>query len=121
MRNSSGGRRGEGIYLTMKYQEAVEFLEKLNRPRVDLAIRKDFSLTPEIFGHQLLVKGIYIHGRAFADESKVLSQLEWAMIVYNETDFQKVKAPEDFLLFHIRDLQEFPYITAIKAPKPDIP
>lgn len=103
----------------MKYIDAVEFLKKLHRPRVDLAIRKDLSESPEIFGHVLLVKGLYIFGRHLISDSVELSRIECDVILYNETDAKKIQAPEGCLLFRMRDLQEFPYIAAVKAHKPE--
>lgn len=101
----------------MRYDDAVAFLQGLQKPWVSLAIRKDLSLEPELFGRELRIKGLYIHGRANAEPSRVLSGLECDVILLNETDPQKITVPRDYVLFRMRDLQEFPYLALVKVHK----
>ncbi|RJP21775.1 MAG: hypothetical protein C4527_22950 [Candidatus Omnitrophota bacterium] len=98
----------------LNYSEKLELLNKLHAPRVYLGIKKDFSLSLEIFGHELLIRGLFIWGRALTEDSRKLSTMDCDVILYNETDIQKVSPPPGFLLFRIRDLQEFPYVAAVR-------
>ncbi|MEW6239163.1 MAG: hypothetical protein AB1656_27590 [Candidatus Omnitrophota bacterium] len=98
----------------MKREEQAAFFKNLRRPRIDLGLKLDLSQQPEIFGHVLKVRGLYIWGHIFTAESHTLSELECDVILYNETDAAKVEAPEGFLVFRLHDLQEFPYIAAVR-------
>ena len=98
----------------MKREEITAFLYGLHKLRVDLGLKLDLSRQPEIFGHVLKVRGLYIWGHTFTEESHTLSELECDVILYNETDAAKIEAPEGFLLFRLHDLQEFPYIAAVR-------
>ncbi len=100
---------------TVNYEEKVSLVNKIHVPRTYLGIKKDLSQSPEIFGHELLVRGLYIWGRAFTENSRKLSEIECDMILFNETDPLKVSAPEGYTLFRIRDLQEFPYVAAVRV------
>ncbi len=102
----------------MTYEEKVNFLKQtLTKRPYYLGIKKDLSRSPEIFGHELRMRGLYIHGRALTETSKILSSIECDVILYNETNPQKVSPPEGYDLFRIKDLQEFPYIAAIRIHK----
>ncbi len=101
----------------MNYEEQAAFLKSLNQPRRFLGIKKDLSLEPGLFGRQLSVKGLYLWGHVFSEESQLLSRLECDVILYNETDKQKVQAPEGYDVFRIRDLQEFIYVAAVRVHK----
>ncbi|MBI1390288.1 MAG: hypothetical protein GC154_17750 [bacterium] len=88
----------------------------LNRPRLQLGLNLDLSTRPELFGRVLLLKGLYIYGRALSEESKQLGELEVETVIYNETDPAKVIPPENGAVFRLRDQQEFPYLCAIIIP-----
>ncbi len=97
------------------FDEKVAFLKSLNQPRIDLGLKRDLSLDPQLFGRNLLVKGLYIWGRALSEKSLTLAQIECNVILYNETDREKVIVPEGYLLFRLHDLQEFPYLAAVRV------
>lgn len=104
----------------MKYDDQLVFLQSLDRPRMCFGIRIDLSRHPEWFGRLLQVEGLYIYGRAKSPESLKLSSLKMEIVLFNETDRTKINLPEDFHhSFQIRDLQEFPYIAAVRPIKPE--
>lgn len=80
-----------------------------------LGIKRDLSLTPELFGKQLIVTGLFIWDRAKTENSLILSKIACDVILYNETAFDKVNPPPGYEVFQIRDLQEFPYVCAVKV------
>jgi len=98
----------------VKWEDQAAFLKGLRSPRLDLGLKLDLAQQPEIFGHVLKVQGLFIWGHAFTEESHILSELECDVILFNETDASKVEAPEGYWLFRLRDLQEFPYIAAVR-------
>ena len=101
----------------MKYEEMVAFLQSLADDKTTLGLGKDLSLTPEIFNHKLRVKGLYIWGYAKTAESLALVGIEWEMILFNETNRECVECPEGYVLFRVRDFQEFPYLAAVRPIK----
>jgi len=98
----------------LNYAEQIAFLKSLCRPRVALGIKMDLSLSPELFGHELLVKGLFLWGRALTEESLLLSACGCDVILFNEFNPERVSCPEGYDLFQIRDLQEFPYLAAVR-------
>lgn len=80
-----------------------------------LGIKRDLSLTPEWFGKTLKITGLFIWDRAKTETSITLSKIEFDVILYNETAADKVIPPPGFEVFQIRDLQEFPYICAVRV------
>jgi hypothetical protein len=103
----------------MNYSDAVPFLRSLNRPRIDLGINLDLSLSPTLFERTLRIKGLYIYGRALTVNSQKLAQIECDVILYNETDPNKIPFPEGWQIFRIRDLQEFAYAALVRVHFPD--
>lgn len=99
----------------MNFEEKIEFFETEVIKHRTLGIKRDLSLTPELFGKTLKIRGLFIWERAKIPVSLTLSTIECDVILYNETAVDKVKPPPDYLLFHIRDLQEFPYVCAVKV------
>ena len=80
-----------------------------------LGIKRDLSLTPELFEKTLKVTGLFIWDRAKTETSLTLSQIECDVILYNETAADKVKPLPGYEVFQIRDLQEFPYLCAVRV------
>lgn len=99
----------------MNLEEKIEFFATEVTKYTTLGIKRDLSLTPELFGKTLKVKGLFIWERAKIPVSLKLAGIECDVILYNETAVDKVKPPPDYSLFHIRDLQEFPYVCAVKV------
>lgn len=92
----------------------MEIFSEVKRRRLNLGLRRDLSLQPDLFGHQLQLKGLYIWGRALSHESRILAETDFNAILFNETDPAKVEAGEGYQLFTLRDLQEFPYLIALR-------
>ncbi len=99
----------------MDGEKQAEFLRSLWLKKTHLGLKKDLSLTPEIFGHELLVTGLYIWGRAGSRDSIVLASIPCDIVLYNETDSSQIAPPSEYLLFRLHDLQEFPYTAAVRT------
>jgi len=90
-------------------------MRNLNAGRYTLGIRKDLSKEPELFGKPLRIKGLYVWGRLKSITSLAIQNMEFDIILHNETDPKNVPPPKDYMVFKIKDLQEFPYIAWVKA------
>jgi hypothetical protein len=99
----------------LNVEEQIAFFKTEVTKHMTLGIKRDLSLTPELFGKTLKVKGLFIWERAKIQVSLTLSTIECDVILYNETAADKVKPPLGYELFHIRDLQEFPYVCAVRV------
>lgn len=98
----------------MSPEDPDALLARLKSRRAELAIHKDLSEAPEWFGRELKIRGLYVWGRAFGDESRALSEVELLAILYNETLWERVSPPEGYALFRLRDLNDVAYFAAVK-------
>lgn len=89
-------------------------LTSLQSRHLHLALRRDLSKEPKIFGHTLRIKGLYLWNRAQSPESLIISQNEWEVILFNETDPQRIPHLEGYYFFRLYDLQEFLYCALIR-------
>lgn len=101
----------------MDYSEISNYFNQLNRGRFALGLREDLSLHPDWFGRELEITGLFVWGRAQNEISKRLAAIKFDVILFNETNPQSVEVPEGFLLFRFYDLQEFPYLAAVRVHK----
>lgn len=101
-----------------QYDDMNRLLKSLHDRQSQLAIKKDLSKEPDIFKTPLRLSGVYLYGRAFSETSKRLSTLELDMIIFNKIRLEEIIPPEGYLVFRLRDLQEFPYSAAVRVPPP---
>lgn len=99
----------------MNHEEKETFLKALVKKYMTLGIKLDLSCSPELFGKELRIKGLFVWGRVKQPESIQLANIECDIIIYNQTAMDKVHPPMDYHIFQLRDLQEFPYIAAVKV------
>lgn len=102
----------------MKYDEQVDFLKRLQNPRLILGFPNDLSKHPEWFGKPIRVRGLHIHTKAYSADSKTLGALEVELILYNETFKENVSVPEGFMRVRVCDDQGFVYQAAFRIPPP---
>ncbi len=99
----------------MDDSEITAYFAQLYRRRFALGIREDLSLHPDWFGRELEITGLFIWSRAQNELSQRLATVKFDVILYNETNPQAVQVPEGYLLFRLYDLQEFPYLAAVRV------
>ncbi|MFH1742801.1 MAG: hypothetical protein ABIH23_27670 [bacterium] len=88
-------------------------LERLQAQGRILFIRRELAKTPEIFGRNLLLRGLSILGGAFTSECQRLSSQQFRACLYYERRPDEVTQPEDMVLFQIEDLGEQRYVIAL--------
>lgn len=90
-------------------------LQKLFDGTYQIMMGRDLSKEPEIFGRNLVVRGLFIYKLSSIWMSEFLSPIPFDAIVYNEIDLNKVVIPAGYIKVRLRDLQEFPYTAALRV------
>jgi hypothetical protein len=94
----------------------VEDLKDLRNRGCVLVIRRELAQTPEIFGRNLLLRGLAILGALYTPESEQLSQQLFRARIYNKRSPSQVtlsEEDEEMILFPIEDLGEQRYVIAL--------
>lgn len=90
-------------------------LQKLYDGTHQLMMGRDLSKEPELFGHRLTVRGLFVYKLAHSWFSQFILPIPFDVILYNEIDMDAVHVPDGYIKVRLRDLQEFPYTAAIQA------
>lgn len=91
-------------------------LDDLGRLRAQgriLFIRHDLAQTPDIFGRNLLLRGLTILSAMFTPESRRLAAQRFRARLYDQRIPDTVTPPEGMVVFPLEDLSEQRYVIAI--------
>ena len=97
----------------------LDDLEHLRAQGRILFIRRDLGETPEIFGRNLLLRGLTILRAIFTPESHQLSAQQFRARLYDQRVPDLVAPPEGMVAFPLEDAAEQRYVIAI-APAEDL-
>lgn len=91
----------------------LDDLEHLRAQGRILFIRRELAQTPEIFGRNLLLRGLSILGTIFTTESQKLSAQQFRARIYDQRMPELVTPPEGMVVFPLEDVAEQRYVIAI--------
>ena len=96
----------------------LDELERLRARGRILFIRRELAGSSELFGRNLLLRGLSIVGAMFSPESRRLAAQRFRARLYAERTPDMVTPPEGMVVFPLEDLAEQRYVIAI-APAED--
>lgn len=91
----------------------VDDLKRLRAQGRILFIRRELAQAPEMFGRNLLLRGLSILGTMFTPESQRLSTQRFRARLYNQRTPEVVTPPEGMVVFPLEDSAEQRYVIAI--------